>query len=162
MIRFANLHKPPAVSNVTFTVADACRIPLPDHEIDIAIYPWSLTSILSPAWDNNWRDLLTSLLAEARRIVRPHGTIVIIETVNLRDELPWGEVWHPKRREFLSFLETDLAFTRHMFSNDWNFEDARNLRKFGPILFAPKMLRTMIREGTTMLEECAGIWWKSV
>lgn len=163
MIRFAGeaCRRQSRLRPITFDVADAVELPVEDASVDIAIYPWSLTSILAPGWPFGWRGLLNAALSEADRIVRAGGTIAVIETANVLGELPWGHIWHPMRREFLSTLESELGFRKVLFANDWDFETVRNLRRFAGLWFAPDTIRSLTRSGKTVLEECAGIWWRS-
>jgi ubiquinone/menaquinone biosynthesis C-methylase UbiE len=76
--------------NVTYGVADALHIPLPESKVDVVLYPWSLLSILAPHRDSGWRSVLKAVLAEATRILRPDGTIAIIETKYLHR---YGPLW---------------------------------------------------------------------
>jgi hypothetical protein len=53
---------------------------------------------------------------------------LIIETANLVNELPYGEVFHPIRKMFLSYLEEELQFEKEFYNNDWDFLNLRNVK----------------------------------
>ena len=162
MIQVANEWRAeyPAADRVTFEVATAVAIPLPGDAVDITVYPWSMNSILGAEWAGDWRGCLRVVLREAGRITRPGGTIVVIETASLMGELPWGQVWHPTRRAFLSELEAIHGFTSSFYSNDWNFCSRRNLRRYGELWFKRETLSSVLRSGSTVLKECVGMWWR--
>ena len=86
----------------------------------------------------------------------------MIETASLIDELPRGEIWHPVRRGFLAYLEHVHGFGKRFFSNDWDFRNGRNLRFYGELLFDAATIKTVERQGTTVLRDNAGIWWKNL
>ena len=149
-------------SAITFGVAAATEIPLPDQTADIVIYPWSMNSIIAPHWEGDWQGALGQVLGEATRLCREGGSIVVVETASLMGELPWGEIWHPIRRGFLAALEQRHGFRSTLFANDWNFRTARNARRYAELWFTPETVRQVLRSGTTVLHECAGIWYTKV
>lgn len=151
-----------SVGRIRFEVADAFAIPLPDSAVDLTVYPWSMTSIVAPGWPEHWRERLEEALAEAHRMTRPGGALAVIETASLAGELPWGEVWHPIRRAFLSELERVHCFDRVLFANDWEFRTRGNARRYAPLWFDRRTINTMLRARCTLLTECSGIWWREV
>lgn len=152
--------RPAARPAAEFAVADAARVALADDSVDLVVYPWSLTSVVASCWDGDWPARVRQILAEADRVLRPEGTVAVIETANMLGESPWGEIWHPMRREMLGFLESDLGFQSVFFSNDWDFETSRNLRRYAPLWFTRETVQQVRRAGRTRIEECAGIWWR--
>ncbi len=148
-------------TDIAFQVADATSIPMEAGTADVVIYPWSLTSVVASCWDEEWRSRIRHVLAEADRVLRDGGIVTVIETANIRRELPWGVVWHPIRRELLATLEADYGFNAVFFANDWDFQTLRNLRRYGELLFARSTVKGLLKTRRTVVEECAGIWWKN-
>ena len=159
MIRLASALRA-GEGNLSFAVGGARNLPLPDATVDVAVFSWSLLSILSPHREDDWRAVLDEALSEAGRVLRPGGAVAAIETLNVDGELPPDRAWHPFRREFLRHLEDDLGFSRTLFANDWDFRTTGNLRRYGPIWFSRKTVRKLLREDRTALPESAGVWWR--
>lgn len=147
---------------IHFGVAPAEAIPMENGIADATVFPWSMTSVVSPYWEGDWRARVDMVIAEATRVTRAGGSVLVIETASLLDEVPEGEIWHPVRRAFLSYLEDAHGFRKRFYRNDWNFRSRRNLRFYGELLFDRATIKTVQRRGTTVLSETAGIWWKQV
>jgi ubiquinone/menaquinone biosynthesis C-methylase UbiE len=164
MIRFARwkYQKWSGGSSVEFATADARHIPLSDSTADVVIYPWSLNSIVLGGSIEGLYEAVEAVLAEGARVARSGGTLAVVETLNIANELPWGEVWHPGRRQFLACLERQHNMKRELFSNEWRFVLRRNVRRYAGIWFEPVSFRGADRRRATTLPECAGIWWKRV
>lgn len=147
---------------IHFAVASADSVPMKDGAVDATVFPWSMTSIVSPYWDHDWERRVDAVIAEAVRVTRPGGSILVIETASLLDELPTGEIWNPVRRAFLTYIERVHGFGKSFFNNDWDFRTRRNLRFYGGLLFDTATIKAVERQGTTVLGENAGIWWKKL
>lgn len=119
-----------------------------------------MTSVVATCWEANWQVRVRDVLSEAERVLRRDGAVAVIETANQLGELPWGVIWHPIRREMLTFLEAECGFDRVFFSNDWDFQTPRNVRRYGGIWFERATMRKVLSAGHTVIEECAGIWWR--
>lgn len=148
--------------SVHFAVAPAEAVPMKDGAVDATLFPWSMLSIVSPCWEGHWKRRVDEVIAEAMRVTQPGGCIFVIETASLLDELPSGDIWHPVRRAFLRYLESSHGFVARLFRNDWDFGNRRNLRFYGELLFDAATIRSVERQGTTVLRENAGIWWKKL
>ncbi len=161
MIRYASEKaRRLGLNTVEFKVASFDSIPLPDDSVDLAIFGWSLTSLLRVEWEHDWLKALRQVLHEAERLVGSAGTIAVVETVNVRNELPWGVVFHPIRRTMVEVLENDLGFQKVLFSNDWDYRSQKALRKAARFWLDAETFRSMRAARTTIFPECAGIWWR--
>ena len=94
------------------TVAmDHRHAPLPDRVADVAIAGWTLCYLARKFCGEIWQQQLTQAIDEMRRVLRPGGTIIIIETLGTGETEP-----HPMAdwfAEYFDFLENDLGFQRH-------------------------------------------------
>jgi len=142
--------------HVTFAAADNAALPLRAAVADLAVAGWSLGH--SVAWyPNAWRDVIGAALAEMRRVLRPGGMVVILETLGTGRETPapptdglaayyaWLEETHGCQR---TWLRTDYRFA--------SLDEAERLTRF---FFGDDLADRVRREGLTTLPECTGVWW---
>ena len=109
--------------------------------------------------DGSWQQKLASLIQECQRLLKPHGHLLIIDTANLFNELPFGEVFHPIRKMFLSYLEEQHQFQKAFYKNDWDLIQLKNV-KWAKFWFGAEITQMLIDKNKTIIEECAGIWWR--
>jgi ubiquinone/menaquinone biosynthesis C-methylase UbiE len=68
-------------------VADHRELPVDDQAVDIAISGWSI--VYTVVWyQETWQQELGKALTEMRRVLRPGGTIIILETLGTGYETP--------------------------------------------------------------------------
>ena len=60
-----------SLANVAFACADACRLPLPDASLDLAICGYSIHHMLDPA----------CALSELARVLRPGGRLALVDLI---------------------------------------------------------------------------------
>ncbi len=160
MIRVARrLAKRAGLSNCHFGTADHRNIPMKDHSVDIALAGWSLLSLVDEWWERGWKSEVDCVIAEMLRLLNGEGVIVVLETANLFDELPFGEVFHPKRREFLGYLEDSHGFEARFFHNDWQYVTPGQAARYVWLFHGASLVRPLSESGGTIVPECAGIWW---
>ena len=83
-----------AAKNVRFVVADARCLPLADGNADVVVAGWTYSYLKAEGeeWHADgsssgpWREELDRALAEAERVLRPGGTVVVIETQGTASE----------------------------------------------------------------------------
>jgi ubiquinone/menaquinone biosynthesis C-methylase UbiE len=75
------------LTNWRIETADHHHLPVKDASVDIVISGWSL--VYAAIWaKGDWRESLRKALVEIRRILRPGGTIIILETMGTGGESP--------------------------------------------------------------------------
>ncbi len=133
-------------------IADHRRLPVAGGSADLALSGWSVAYLVD--WGaHDWRAEVAAALAEMQRVVRPGGSIVIIETQGTGYETPHAP---EKLRPYYDFLES------HGFSSTWirtdyrfaSLEEACELTRF----FFGEELAGQLRSPT--LPECTGLWWR--
>ncbi len=161
MLRFAKKAcKSKGIENCIFDFAEHKKIPLCADFADMIVIGWALVGYVSEGLaDDTWREKIGLLLHECQRLLKPNGYVLILETANLVNELPFGDVYHPIRKRFLSYLEDEFQFHAEFYSNDWDFLHLRNV-KWAKFWFGDKIIGKMICSNRTKMEECVGIWWK--
>ena len=103
---------------------EASALPLPDHSVDAAVEGWAFGHTMSDP--TNWEARSRAFIAELRRVVRPGGVVVLIETAGTCVDqptppphlLPLYALW-----EGLGFVSRDVS-SDYLFSS---FDEAVRL-----------------------------------
>lgn len=147
---------------VTLTQADSRALPLPDGCADLAIEGWSFAQI--KAWNRaNWQTEVARAINEMLRVLRPDGTMILIETLGTGQTQPqppaeWFTVlydWFVREYGFAhSWLRTDFRIPSHA--------EAAHLMSFFFKEASPAIMASaeVAPDGTCIVPECTGIWWR--
>ena len=92
------------------------------------------------------------------RLVRPGGTILLIETMgtNVDEPCPPGELLST----FYRILEEDHDFRRTVISTDYRFRSVEEAARVMGFFFGHQMSEAVRQRGTTIVPEYSGIWTK--
>jgi ubiquinone/menaquinone biosynthesis C-methylase UbiE len=137
-------------------VGDNRALPVADQSADLAIEGWSFGHLCGwqPA---TWREEIGKALAEMRRVLRPGGTAILLETLGTGRETPQPPT--PELAAFYEWLEVEHKFKRTWIRTDYRFaslEEAIDLTRF---FFGEELADAVLRENRVILPECTGIWW---
>jgi len=137
--------------------ADNRCLPLKNHAADLAIAGWSLGH--SVGWyPESWRHEIGRTLAEMARVLRPDGTIILLETLGTNRETPLPPT--PGLAALFDWLEKEHRFQRFWIRTDYRFasvEEAGDLSRF---FFGDEMADAILAKGSPIVPECTGIWWR--
>jgi ubiquinone/menaquinone biosynthesis C-methylase UbiE len=161
MLNWANrVRRKRKIENCLLKRASHEDIPIPSHTADVIIIGWALVGYVAEnIADGSWKAKTEAFLKECERIAKPKGYLLIIETANILRELPVGEIFHPVRKRFLDYLVTECHFRTVYYDNDWDFQEPRNIR-WARFWFGKELTNKLLNQGSTIMQECAGIWWK--
>jgi ubiquinone/menaquinone biosynthesis C-methylase UbiE len=139
--------------NWAAAVADHRSLPAGDQVADIAISGWSIcyTVVWHP---QTWRDELGRALAEMRRVLRPGGTIILLETLGTGYETP-----HPPDDllAYYAFLE-QAGFAATWIRTDYQFRSPYEATTLTRFFFGDALAEQVAEQQLTILPECTGIW----
>jgi len=140
--------------NWTAALADHRAIPLTDAWADVVVSGWSVCYLV--VWHpDDWQAQLERGLAEMRRILRPIGSLILLETLGTGVETP-----HPPQQmlNYLSYLEK-AGFRRTWIRTDYRFESRPQAETLTSFFFGEAMLEKLVeRPEGVFLPECTGIW----
>ena len=139
--------------------ADNLNLPIQDHSFDIAISGWSLGH-LTGWYPDSWLRLIDQCLSEKKRILRPGGTIIVIETLGTGRETP-----QPPTEDlaaYYSHLEKDLGFSARSIRTDYRFQSVSEAVESCRFFFGEELAQEVASRNSPFLPECTGIWWASV
>ncbi|WP_276357664.1 class I SAM-dependent methyltransferase [Cohnella caldifontis] len=142
--------------NWTTVEADHRELPIPDSSIDMVISGWSICYLASsnqPDWETNLEDVMT----EIRRILKPQGTAVILETMGTGTETPNPPDFLMK---YYSQLEEKYQFEHRWIRMDYAFESVEEAIENTEFFFGHELASKIRLNQWSTVPECAGIWWK--
>jgi ubiquinone/menaquinone biosynthesis C-methylase UbiE len=150
------------LENWRVQVADHRHLPAVDRCADLAISGWSVCYTVVDHPDT-WRDELGKALAEMERVLRPGGTIVILETLGTGHATP-----HPPDNlaAYYAFLERERGFSHAWIRTDYRFESLSEaetlLGFFFGESFVESMAEKLLSHDPVVFPECTGIWYLQI
>jgi len=146
------------VRNWTTIVADHRELPLDDTSIDLAVSGWSI-GYLANTDNDNWAENLERVMSELHRVLKPHGTIIIFETMGTGTETP-----NPPGflTSYYTALEEEYGFQHKWIRMDYTFSDVEEARQSTEFFFGEELGQKILDNQWSTVPECAGIWWKHI
>lgn len=145
------------LSNWKTGVADNTRLPEPDSAADVAIEGWSFAHAVG-WYPDSWQQEIGKALAEMRRIVRPGGTLILMETMGTGSETPTPP--NEGLAACYAWLEQEQGFSHRSIRTDYQFESLAEAESLTRFFFGDEMAETVLKRNWVILPECTGIWWQ--
>jgi ubiquinone/menaquinone biosynthesis C-methylase UbiE len=149
---------PKPQGSVTLAAADNRHLPIPNQTADLAIAGWSLGHFVG--WYADWRDQIGQVLAEMKRVLRPGGTIIILETLGTGRTTPQPP--HEGLAAYYNWLENEHGFAATWIRTDYRFASVAEADALTRFFFGDDLADRIGHDNMTVLPECTGIWWKEV
>ncbi len=147
------------LQNWAVTVADNRALPVADRVADLSIAGWSLGHFTS-WYADSWRAEIGRAVAEMKRVLRPGGTVVILETLGTGSEEPCPPA--DALSAYYTWLEKEHGFSATWIRTDYEFESLSEAQESMRFFFGDEFLDQVGRENLVSLPECTGIWWLTV
>lgn len=142
------------IKNVDFLPGEHKDIPLPDNSIDLIIEGWSFLHTFFSAYPD-WRSEFAAIVREMKRILRPRGTLVLIETMGSLHI--WNEV--PGRTaELYNYFEKELCLKKTEIRTDYKFSNLEEAIDFGTFFFGDETGAEIEQIGESIVPEATAIW----
>lgn len=135
-------------------VGDHRHISIEDGIADVVISGWSICYVVV---DNpeTWEGELSKVLGEMRRVVRPGGMIILLETLGTGCEYPQPP---DNLRPYYAYLEAH-DFQHTCIRTDYRFESLEEAETLTRFFFGEDMLEKIrASDQGIVLPECTGIW----
>ncbi|CAH1212682.1 2-methoxy-6-polyprenyl-1,4-benzoquinol methylase, mitochondrial [Paenibacillus plantiphilus] len=144
------------LANWQTAVADHRKLPLADGSADLIVAGWSICYLGStnvPDWQTNIR----TVMRELTRILRPGGTIIIIETLGTGTATPSPPDF---LQSYYTALEQEYGFSRQVIRTDLVFDSIEEAERLTRFFFGDGIADQVVENNWITVPECAGIWWR--
>ena len=144
-------------SHGQLAVADHRYLPLDSHIADIIISGWSYCYLVV-SHKETWEKELTAGLAEIKRVLRPGGIFIILETLGTGHETPFV---YESLIDYFAFLE-NKGFQKNWIRTDYHFKSLEEASSSISFFFGDEMAQKVVDNNWVILPECTGIWWRKI
>lgn len=153
----ADLPDPLPPGRVTLEQAEHTAVPLPGACCDAVIEGWSWGHSVVDAGDG-WEAAARGLLDEAWRMLRPGGTVVVIETLGTGRAEPGAP--DPVLARWYAWLEDRQGFASTWVRTDYRFASPGEADRLAGAFFGARFAYEPGPAGSAILPECTGLWWR--
>lgn len=151
--------KATGLTNWQAQVADNRAIPAEAASADVAIEGWSFGHF-NGWYPETWREEAGKAIDEMKRVLRPGGTMILLETMGTGFEKPTPPT--QGLADFYKWLEGDLGFQNTNIRTDYRFESLQEAEQLARFFFGDELADDVVRKNWVILPECTGVWWKAV
>jgi ubiquinone/menaquinone biosynthesis C-methylase UbiE len=138
-------------------VADHRSLPLRAESADLLLAGWSVCYLVVEN-PSAWQIGVDRVLSEARRILRPGGTIVLLETLGTG----YSEPQPPESlTQYYAFLES-RGFAATWIRTDYRFESLAQAEQLVRFFFGESLATEVLGQHWVTLPECTGLWWQHI
>lgn len=145
-------------SNWHTDAADNRALPVGNAVADLAIEGWSFGHCCG-WYPDTWRDEIWRAIKEMKRVLRPGGTAVLMETMGTGRETPQPPT--AALADFYAWLENEHGFSSTWIRTDFQFESVKEAEHLTHFFFGDELATTIAAKGWSRLPECTGIWWQT-
>lgn len=132
---------------------------LPSKWADIVTAGWAIGHLRS--WfQNDWQSQIGGVILEMLRVVKPDGTLIILETLgtgSLEPAPPSAELG-----EYYAWLEDHWGFTRQAIRTDYLFDSLETAVQRTEFFFGAGLSEAIREHGWARLPEWTGMWVKKM
>lgn len=136
-------------------VADNRSLPLDNHCSDMVVAGWTISYIASSN-HREWKNNLSQAISEMKRVLRPGGTIVILETLGTGFETPYPPDF---LGSYYQLLVKGFGFSHKWIRTDYHFESVDEAEQLTRFFFGDKLADSVKNRKSNILPECTGVWW---
>jgi ubiquinone/menaquinone biosynthesis C-methylase UbiE len=153
MVEHARAHL--SLPNVSYGVADNGALPEADGAADVVVAGWTIghvTGFFPEAWEEHARRAVN----EMRRIARPAGRIVILETMGTCVE----SAGPPNERlaRLYAMFEGEFGLSREVIETSYELATVEEAARVLGFFFGEPMAEKVRARGSAIVPEWTGVW----
>lgn len=145
------------MENWSFTQADNRNMPLASNSADIVVEGWSFAHVMG-WYPDSWQAETDKMLSEMQRILKPGGTMILIETMGTGNRKP--EAPDENLATLYNYWEQKHGFEYQWIRTDYQFESVAEADELMRFFFGDEMADTLVADKNIIVPECTGVWWK--
>jgi len=139
-------------------VADHRSLPVENSSADIVMAGWSICYVASSNV-GNWKSHIRKVISEMKRVVRPGGNLIILETLGTGHETPQPPEF---LQGYFSMLKKEFGFSHTYIRTDYEFASIEEAYELTGFFFGDELANRVERQRLTIVPECTGVWWLKV
>lgn len=133
------------------------NLPFAANSADVVIAGWSFCYAALDS-EAQWLPSLEKALSEVKRILRPEGTLILIESLGTGFETPHTP---DVLVEYLDYLNTH-GFESTWIRTDYRFKDKAEAQDLTTFFFGEEPMLMLATTNGVIVPECTGLWWKKM
>ena len=145
------------LSNWQTVIAEHRSLPLRKRSADLLLAGWTVCYLVVENPDS-WKTDVDGVLTEARRVLRPGGTAVLLETLGTGYQEPSPPA---SLTEYYAFLES-IGFAKTWIRTDYRFGSLAEAEQLVRFFFGEALATKVVEKNWVTLPECTGLWWLHV
>jgi ubiquinone/menaquinone biosynthesis C-methylase UbiE len=142
------------LSNGQSVVADHRSLPLRDRSADLLLAGWTVCYLVVEN-PSAWQTDVDRVLSEAHRILRPGGTVAILETLGTGYQEPEPP---ESLARYYAFLKS-RGFATTWIRTDYQFGSLAEAEELVRFFFGESLATKVVEQQWVILPECTGLWW---
>lgn len=146
-------------SKIEYRIADHLAIASSKVRGDIFVEGWSFGHLIIEQ-SSHIPETAGALERMIHGVVRPGGTAIIIETLGTCTAV--AEPPNANLEEYYELLEGECGYNREVVRTDYRFPSIPEAVRIMGFFFGEEMALRVREQGSTVVPEYTGIWWKSI
>lgn len=138
------------------SAGDNRAIPCRGESADLLIAGWTLGH-LTGWFSTRWREEISAAVSEMKRVLRPGGTAIILETLGTGQSTPKPP--NPALASYYSWLEKVHNFKSSWIRTDYRFDTFEEASRLIRFFFGKELAGEISHSDNPIVPECTGIWW---
>lgn len=136
--------------------ADMRTLPFTTASADVILAGWAMGHLRS-WYEGEWQAQMSRILHEMRRVLKPGGALVIMETMTTGSHTPAPP--NVDLAEYYHWLETEWGFKREVIATDYLFKSVDDAADCMTFFFGEQMREQIIENQWRRVPEWTGVWF---